>query len=1208
MASAQKLLKILQDKDLLPSDVLKTAQQMAATQPQMAEGLPMAMWLVQQQHLTAMQAQRLLAALDEPVSKLPPAPPAAPPPERPAQKPAAPAVHDDDLDLDLAPLEGEVAKPKAASQEKKPLTGSVSGKSPAHAAPPVGSNQTAIDVGRELEVGKGFDSSGGMKGPLDSLIDSELAGDESGPVLDSNLKSPPPSRKLKLRLRRFIQNMIKSYKSKTVRVKETDPRKVRLMLYSWGTAAVLVVAALLGFWAWSPPSSDDILKAAKDAEANKNYPEAIAQYDKFLKNYPANERAAEVVMRQRLDELRKASQDASSSGDWTKAYEVASKLVADKAKDRAFLDMQLEAGETVGTVGIGLAQQSEQQPTAKIVDDARRVAYMLQMNWSDETRPKTMIDEINHRLESGDRVVSRRNDLKTTLEAVKDAIERGDLPAAYLARNQAVERFPELIDDPELAKVFDQVSDKLRQQVMYTETKQAAATDERPSDVLGSLPLAVQPTQGMLEESKGKVIVVAVNGGVFGLDGRTGQVLWRRALVQDAALPIPPVILQNNDDDVILTDAANNEVQRLEAKTGRLLWRQAIAKPLAAGPIIAVPVPDGNRLLVVTQDQKMVVLDLVRGDVRGLIDLPQPVRLPPVVDAKTGYVFLTAETANLYVLLGTACRQVLHLGQDPGTIAALPLVAPSGESGSLLIAINGKKQDATLELLAICDPEANPPQPAIKLVTRLKIKGRVEAPLQTIGRDALVVTAEGGLQQYKLNPKGDNPLELVAEMPALSETRLARWPMVYERHIWVADRQLAEYEAPSEHGRIVPKEVTDAGSLFNEAPAIIPGGMSYVRKRPGMPGVIVAAVEWKQRTPRWQTWLGVPLAGEPLKVGFNKAANAGKLLAFTASGGMFRFPPGDVQGLRAGPQAELMVESQTLAQPIRYVTALADGMAALSSGSGSQQIALYDPKESSHRFHTMVAPSGMSSAPAGFGGGLLVPCMNGSVYLFNCQTLGELAAALPPPIEGLTNWAWQTPQIIDDKSVLLCDGDRRLFVVQVAAPPKTQSADADVGVSLKAVFQATANSAFASAVTVLRQHAYAVDAEGSVQAYSLPDLAPSHRGSLAGHKCVWGPRRAGSLMLLATDAGRLYAFDEEHEAWHVSLPESLPGSLPVGEPMAAAADITLSLANGTLWRIAVADGKERGRLHANSRLTTGPVEAAGHVFVGTRDGSVLQLK
>jgi outer membrane protein assembly factor BamB len=97
-------------------------------------------------------------------------------------------------------------------------------------------------------------------------------------------------------------------------------------------------------------------------------------------------------------------------------------------------------------------------------------------------------------------------------------------------------------------------------------------------------------------------------------------------------------------------------------------------------------------------------------------------------------------------------------------------------------------------------------------------------------------------------------------------------------------------------------------------------------------------------------------------------------------------------------------------------------------------------------------------------------------------------------------------------------------------------------------------------------------------------------------------------MLLATDAGRLYAFDEEHEAWHVSLPESLPGSLPVGEPMAAAADITLSLANGTLWRIAVADGKERGRLHANSRLTTGPVEAAGHVFVGTRDGSVLQLK
>ena len=46
-----------------------------------------------------------------------------------------------------------------------------------------------------------------------------------------------------------------------------------------------------------------------------------------------------------------------------------------------------------------------------------------------------------------------------------------------------------------------------------------------------------------------------------------------------------------------------------------------------------------------------------------------------------------------------------------------------------------------------------------------------------------------------------------------------------------------------------------------------------------------------------------------------------RLLAFTASGGMFRFKPDDLQGLRAGPQATVAVEAASLARPIRTVRA-----------------------------------------------------------------------------------------------------------------------------------------------------------------------------------------------------------------------------------------------------------------------------------------------
>ena len=58
----------------------------------------------------------------------------------------------------------------------------------------------------------------------------------------------------------------------------------------------------------------------------------------------------------------------------------------------------------------------------------------------------------------------------------------------------------------------------------------------------------------------------------------------------------------------------------------------------------------GKWLLLLTKDQRLLLIDLATGDSPRYFQLPQAVRLPPVVDAAHGLIFLAAEHSNLIVL------------------------------------------------------------------------------------------------------------------------------------------------------------------------------------------------------------------------------------------------------------------------------------------------------------------------------------------------------------------------------------------------------------------------------------------------------------------------------------------------------------------------------------------------------------------------------
>ncbi len=95
----------------------------------------------------------------------------------------------------------------------------------------------------------------------------------------------------------------------------------------------------------------------------------------------------------------------------------------------------------------------------------------------------------------------------------------------------------------------------------------------------------------------------------------------------------------------MLCDPPHQELLRVEGATGKLLWRLVVGQPIVAGPVRA-----DKWLLLVTKDDRLLVVDVATGDSSCYFQLPQAVRLPPLVDATHGLIVLVAEHSNLIVL------------------------------------------------------------------------------------------------------------------------------------------------------------------------------------------------------------------------------------------------------------------------------------------------------------------------------------------------------------------------------------------------------------------------------------------------------------------------------------------------------------------------------------------------------------------------------
>jgi outer membrane protein assembly factor BamB len=1222
MASAERFLQLLEEKDLVSAQVLDAARREIQRTSPPPDAVGLSLWLVQGQHITASQAERLLSAVLQNVDDKPsigrwqkgepkptetlkasiPAPPAPPRSESP--KAAANSSMDE---LDLAP-EAEPSgaakksvKPAKPAPPAIPVAAAVPSKKPPVAAlvPPTAAKPNRAkpaELANPASVGENLEPMDKKShGPLDSLIESEAkeSGQFDDPISGPALSAPVSK---KFSFRRVIRNIFRRNKSKTVQVKAADPRQVKLLLFSWGMAVFAILGALTAFWYFSPANSGEIRDKAEDALSKGDYVHAIKYYDEFLRSYGNTRDADEIRALRVLAELRQASQHADKSGDWTAAFDVAQAKMKEMPNSVSSELLQ-KIGVALAQIAKGVARQTQAKPDLTSVNRLLAISNLIDASVPVAFRPARMLEEdINPVLKQCRQMVEGRKGIDDAVDEIGKAVAADDLPRAYAAYRNVVQSYPDLADNADLASAMKQASAKRQQAVKDGQPKLAVSHDELPSDLVAAMPLAVQPVRGELPAAKDKLRFVVEQGTAYGLSAQTGKVLWRRFVARDprpsggqannasaaevTALPVAG----SSGGDAVICDPFRHELLRVKGLTGQLVWRLDVGRPIVAAPVSA-----GKSLLLLTNDQRLLFIDAASGEVPHYLQLPQVVRLPPVVDAVHGLTYLVAEQSNLYVIAEGHCRQVLHLGHEPGAVAAVPAVV----GDSLLVPVNESPEESTMRVVSIAagQKENSQKDEPLQTVARISIRGTIDTPPVAVGNGAAVVTSQGGL--VALAPSDTSGLasfRVTARLDPNLDEKVDRFAVSDGRTFWLTGRQLTGYVVQGAEGQIVQRATLEQGSTFVGPPAIDGGAMFCAAERPGMPGVVVSAIDLATNEPAWQTWLAAPLAAAPM-VG----STTGKLTVVTASGGMFRLPPVDLRRGARPAEPTVCVEAARLGKPLSSLLALPDERFAISSGAGTSPIAIYDPQEQERQFRWLISPHELAAAPASFAGGVLAASVNGQVSLLDpLARVDRMAKPFSISLSGVSEWKWQVPQPVDDKLAVLCDGDKRVIALHITGvvPALTEAATA------------TSKSALVSPIAVLDKSVYVADADDKLASFKLPDLSPGKSQALAGH-CTWGPQVVGNLVLVATDKNQLLAFDGRQQLiWQAPLPY---GPL-AGTPFSDSGSIYCSSQSGIVWCISAANGKERGKVDAGCPLGSGPLVIGTRLIVGGSDGSLLEVK
>ena len=951
----------------------------------------------------------------------------------------------------------------------------------------------------------------------------------------------------------------------------------RLAKFGGIGAGVLAVAGLIA-WIATRPSGEQELRAAEEAFRAGKLARAAEAYDEFLTTAPRHAKAGQARVRRGLCRLRQAVQ---GSPNWPEAARLAASIVPEIAPEPAVEEVRKDLGEILTAIAGGMVGRVSHKPDSSSINQARQVLAMIVRYIPRSLRDRTAMTDHEITLALAHRQIDREGELGKTIAAIRQASSQGKSQEVYAQRTALVTAYPDLLEQASLRAALQAAAQGEKLAVKKGDRKQSAVREELASPVVAGVTFAARYPQSDAPGVAGQVLTTLVNGSAYGLDAVSGKVLWRRFVGLDdrARTRLEPMTTVSDaaGKSVILLDATRNEVVCIEAATGRLRWRHPLGEEPGARPTTA-----GAQVFVPMRSGRMIAIELASGDSAGVIQFPQPLRVSPAADPRSPLIYQVGEQQNLYVVSvpDGVCKQVVPLEHAPASVAVTPTVA----GRLLLVVVNDRLMESTLHVLAISAEDAAPLVPR----QQIRLQGHVDVPPHAADGRVAVATDCGAVYLFEIVEKNtDQPLKRIAAAASSGPEDLVRFAVLADGRLWVAGEQLTAYE-PAPEGQLKAAAQSCTHSAFQQP--IVVGGkvLFHARRRDGFSDVLVTATNIAGGKTCWEACVGSPLAD------LHADAQGSRVVVATEAGAVFQIDAQKTSGTAIVDQPLAAAPTDQLAVPIAALVQGEGGGLMLVGGNQSQQVFIVDPASPQKAIRPSPLPDTAAGSPIGFAGGLLVPGQSGQITLWDPTKNKSLGNPFLPPSSG-GRWRWTTPVAAGEGRVIVADDRRQLRLIEWQREKRqlVQLAQAAVPADLVSTLALAGDKVL-----------YAVDATGTLAAFKVPELQRGTTWPLE-DGCAWGPWSTGDRVLLASGARKFRCLDAGQKLlWQAEY----AFGQPVGKPCWTNSNFLLAFAGGVVCRIDGASGKELGKLDVGQALAAGPMIVGTRLFVGTADGSLLEIK
>ena len=968
-----------------------------------------------------------------------------------------------------------------------------------------------------------------------------------------------------------------------------------LILFGGGALLLGLILIVALFFTIQRGSADEVFQVADSDYHSQSYPQAQAEFEKFLARFPDDPKASEArckIVLARLWQL------VGSSGEKRAALAEVDAQLPTIENEKALAEVaeiRADLASILPEIAKGFAAAAKAKTDAteaqELVD--RAVEAMKHVN-NPVYIPSTLRKAIENTLvaiqedvDTAKRNINQSQRLTEAVAAMRTAVEAGKTTEAYDIRRNLLKEYPALETNAELGATVQSITQRQRDLVQKLERWAAPETTAPPPSTQFRVAVASRTSKAAASKD-GHVVCVLARGAVFALQAANGQLLWRRFVGHEPGYQ-PRAVNDAAGADILLVDAARGEVIRLKADTGEVVWRLPLKEPLLE------PVVRGSRIFLATRSGQVLDVEAETGRARHGMLIPQPLPVPPSPSkppgaGKPGRVYQIADHSNLYVLDDSTleCQEVYYLGHKAGTIAIPPIAL----LGFVFVPENAGEDYCDLHVLAT-DADGLKLKPALK---PFRLKGRLVSPPCVAGGRIILVTDLGEVRILEVNTANVKQpvIDAVEPVVASLKTPLIGHLAFDASRLWVANDRLMKYDIQTSTNRMLRRHVQNERDVFLAPPRVLNDTLFHLRRREHSPAYSVAAVHADDGRLLWEVDLAVPavvLAGDPAKK---------QISAVSAQAELFDIP---LDALKTGRVDQAAASAVGAARTVAFTETvpLGNGRWVLASPQDRSQMVLYEPQAASvaGRLRVVKLPASggaqVTAPPVVCGGGILLPWDQGQIALLDPASGENKAVSYQSRIGVGEKVRWQRPAVLGGGTAFVIADDRRkLCHVALQDKPQPHLAlrkEVALEVDVVAPLAAAGDTVYA----VVRG-----PATDTVKAFAAGELAAGTEWSLEG-RVAWGPETVGEQVLIAGDRGQLLCFDPGgKQRWTTPLPY---GPL-AGPPLRQDQDLILASQTGVLWRVSGADGKEVRRFDAGEPLSSGVVPFSSRLLASGSDGTV----